>query len=194
MSNLNLLPWREQKRKDTVNQFKAQSIFAVILYLVALAGGFLFLQAKTDNQIARNNFLDKEIRKLESKISAIRDIEQKRAKLEKRLEVINELQIKRFLPTKLLNSWTVLAPSRIYFDNVSYFEEQVSVEGKTEQRGPHTFFMQNLEETKWIKSIKPVQLVEIENLPAGYNLEMFKLNYMVNLKKLGEMREQEFQQ
>ena len=62
MAHINLLPWREELRKEQTRQFVSLTIFSVIL-----TGALIFLvhvniNRVTDSQIARNAMLENEIR------------------------------------------------------------------------------------------------------------------------------------
>ena len=81
MPRINLLPWREELRKER------QRNFAVAAAAAVLIGGAVVFTAKTmvngqiQHQENRNQMLNKEIAALDQQIGEIRDLEEKKDRL-----------------------------------------------------------------------------------------------------------------
>ena len=103
MARINLLPWREEQRRDRQRQFMSTllmtSILGVVLVFIA---GAVFDQ-KIQHQQYRNELVKTEIRKLEGRIKRIDELERTRARLISRKQVIERLQASRAMTVELLD-------------------------------------------------------------------------------------------
>src|SRR3970282_189365 len=92
MAKINLLPWREEKRKEKQQQF------IMMVVGVALVAGLIFLMAQAmvsasiETQKNRNIFMQGKIGELEKKITEIKELQARREQLEERMNVIQSLQ------------------------------------------------------------------------------------------------------
>src|SRR5579864_3237362 len=95
MPRINLLPWREQQRKER------KLAFTVALGVAALAAGvvafaiYLMFGSMIDAQERRNETLRAEIKKLDKQIEEINDLENAKQKFIARMEIIEKLQRSR---------------------------------------------------------------------------------------------------
>jgi len=103
MARINLLPWREEQRRDRQRQFMSTLLMTSILgvVLVFLAGAVF--DQKIKHQQYRNELVNKEIRKLEGRIKRIDELERTRARLISRKQVIERLQASRAMTVELLD-------------------------------------------------------------------------------------------
>jgi type IV pilus assembly protein PilN len=103
MARINLLPWREEQRRERQRQFMSTLLMTSILgvVLVFLAGAIF--DQKIKHQQYRNELVNKEIRKLEGRIKRIDELERTRARLISRKQVIERLQASRAMTVELLD-------------------------------------------------------------------------------------------
>lgn len=103
MARINLLPWREEQRRDRQRQFMSTLLMTSILgvVLVFLAGAVF--EQKIKHQQYRNELVKKEIRSLEGRIKRIDELERTRARLISRKQVIERLQASRAMTVELLD-------------------------------------------------------------------------------------------
>ena len=74
MARINLLPWREEQRRDRQRYFMATVLVAAVLGVVLVfIAGFIFDQ-KISHQELRNEMVKTEIRVLETRIKKIQDL------------------------------------------------------------------------------------------------------------------------
>ena len=71
MQGINLLPWREERRRAKDKQLLTTAVLIWILCVVAVFGGFSYLELLKENQKKRNSYLNSEISKLDEKIKEI---------------------------------------------------------------------------------------------------------------------------
>ena len=114
MAYINLLPWREENEKAQQREY-----FTLLAAVALTAFAIVFLvsqifQARIDGQNARNQFLKNEITILDTRISAIKDLNAKKKELEKRISVIEQLQRSRNVGTQVLDEIAKIVPVGVY--------------------------------------------------------------------------------
>ena len=105
MARINLLPWREEQRRDRQRHFMMTMLVTSILgvFLVFVIGAVY--DQKINHQQSRNQLVKQEISQLEARIKKIDELERTRARLISRKQVIERLQASRSMTVELLDSW-----------------------------------------------------------------------------------------
>jgi len=103
MIRLNLLPWREQRRRERKQQFQRQLGLVVALALSVVLAVFLVNAGRIAIQSERNQLLSKENALLDSSIREIKQLEQQIASLNARRAAVEQLQNGRAYPVCLLD-------------------------------------------------------------------------------------------
>jgi type IV pilus assembly protein PilN len=93
--NVNLLPWREERRRQRDRKMLANGVLIWVLCGVVVFSGFTFFKNKQNYQEKRNQYLSSEIRKLDEKIKEIKSLRKQKENLLVRMEVIQNLQRER---------------------------------------------------------------------------------------------------
>ena len=95
MPRINLLPWRDQQRKERkLGFFVALAAAAVCALLVAFAG-YLMFESMISAQESRNQRLKAEIKTVDRQIEEINDLESQKQRFISRMQVIDKLQRSR---------------------------------------------------------------------------------------------------
>ena len=95
MARINLLPWREELRKEKQRQFLSILGLVFVLGVVVVMSYKYTVGMQIDTQVQRNNFLKAEIKSLEKQIKEIEKLEAERQQLIDRMEMITSLQQSR---------------------------------------------------------------------------------------------------
>src|ERR1044072_3190453 len=95
MPRINLLPWREAERKRKRQEFGVGAIAALMFAGVVYLAVNWQMQSAIDDQLARNEYLNSQIRELDKQIAEILDLEQQKARLQARIQVIEQLELSR---------------------------------------------------------------------------------------------------
>ena len=103
MARINLLPWREEQRRDRQRQFMSTLLMTSILGVVLVFMTGAVFDQKVKHQQYRNELVKKEIHKLEGRIKRIDELERTRARLISRKQVIERLQASRAMTVELLD-------------------------------------------------------------------------------------------
>ena len=157
--HINLLPWREQRRKDQQRQFLISAVGAVI---VAFGGIFLansYIQTHIDRQNARNSRIEQENKMLDAQIVEIRDLQRLRQNLIDRMRVIEQLQDQRTISVHLFDELINTLPDGITLVAMRQDGEQILLDGQAQSNARVSSYMKNLDGSSWFHA---PQLVVIE--------------------------------
>ena len=91
-TRLNLLPWRDIRRREQDRQLLTIAIGAWVLMVVIVFYAHIHVSAQIEAQNRRNTFLKEEIAKVEKQIKELDDLKKKRQDLIARMNVIQQLQ------------------------------------------------------------------------------------------------------
>ncbi|MEJ2143181.1 MAG: PilN domain-containing protein [Gammaproteobacteria bacterium] len=149
MAHINLLPWREEKRKEQQKQFASITGLSVVLIaLIILAVHFQYSRM-IDYQNSRNAFLKREISKVEKQIKEIEDLNKEKQRLLARMEVIQELQHNRPEIVHLFDELVRIMPDGTYFNSFKQNNRALSIEGLAQSNARVSALMRNLENSDW---------------------------------------------
>ena len=92
MAKINLLPWREELRKEKQKEFLTLLGMAAVFALVVWGGVHFYHTQLIEYHQARNHYLEQEIAKLDEKIKEIKRLEKEKERLLARMRAIEQLQ------------------------------------------------------------------------------------------------------
>ena len=145
MARINLLPWREELRRERQRQFMISLLLSAIAgCIVVFLVSFGFNQ-RISHQEARNQKLSGEIRKLEIRINRIEKLEQTRERLLSRKRIIEELQASRSLTVELLDKLAKSIPVGITLDTVRQQGVNLSLTGNSQSNARVSAYLQSLD-------------------------------------------------
>lgn len=154
MAHINLLPWREELRKEQTRQF------ITLLVISALLTGAIILLIHVnfgkliDHQNFRNNMLQTEINKLETQLKEIQELEQTKEKLLSRMEIIQSLQQRRPQIVHVFDEIVRTLPDGIYITNFEQKGENITFTGIAESNGRVSAYMRNIDASDWLTEPK----------------------------------------
>lgn len=152
MAHINLLPWREELRKEQKKQFAILSLLTVVLAGLVMLYAHLHIGGLLDDQNARNEYLKTETAALDQRIKEIKDLENTRAKLQARINIIQQLQRSRPGVVHLFDELARTLPNGVYLAGIAQKDQAVTVTGVAQSNARVSAFMRNVEESKWIGS------------------------------------------
>jgi type IV pilus assembly protein PilN len=145
MARINLLPWRAERRKQREREFYmmlgASALAAVLVFL----GATYWMGQRIDNQTARNNYLDKQIKDLDVKIEKIKDLEKTRSQLLARKQIIEDLQSNRSQMVHLFDQLAKTIPNGTRLTSLKQANDVLTLEGLAESSTRVATYMRNME-------------------------------------------------
>lgn len=150
MSNINLLPWREEEKKLNKQHFFIGSglglagVFAIMLCVNILVGSWI------DNQQQRNALLSGEMQILDIKLGKIKELRKRKDKLQERIDLVQSLQRSRNTPTQLMNVLPQLVPTGVNLSTLTFKNDIITIHGTSESNTRLAILLRNIEESEWL--------------------------------------------
>ena len=126
---INLLPHREEKRRQRKRAFFATLGLSAVLGLLVAGIWYAVLQQMTAAQQARNEFLKAEIARLEVQIKDIATLKTEIEALKARQQAVENLQTDRNIPVHVLNDLVHQTPEGVYFTSMRQEGQMLTVSG-----------------------------------------------------------------
>ena len=149
MARINLLPWREERRKQRQKEFMTMlglsALGAVLLSFLIVN----YFSRQIDGQNERNAFLQQKIEEVQKQIDEIKTLEDKRDQLLRRKEIIEKLQSDRSQMVHLFDSLVRTIPDGVVLTSIKQ-EEKLSLEGRTQSNARVSTYMRSLEGSGWM--------------------------------------------
>jgi len=160
MARINLLPWREERRKQREREFYA--ILGGAFAAAALVSFLLVMwfDGQIEGQKARNQFLQGQIQEMDKKLVEVQDLEKTRSKLLLRKQAIEELQANRSQMVHLFDDLVRTIPDGVRLSSIKQTGEILMLEGQAESNARVSNYMRNLEASAWMTN------PELQNVEA----------------------------
>ena len=173
MARINLLPWREERRKqrqkDFAVMFAMAALGAVLLSFIIIS----YYNGQIDGQNERNNYMREQIAQVDKAIKEIEELDKKKAKLLARKEVIEELQANRSQMVHLFDSLVRTIPDGAVLTSIKQDSQTLTLEGRAQSNARVSTYMRNLEGSGWMTS-PDLSIIEAKGSDKGLPYE-FKL-------------------
>ena len=145
MARINLLPWREELRRERQKHFMMSLMMTAILGVVLVFMVGLFFDQKIRHQQFRNDLIRTEISELETRIKRIDELERTRGRLISRKQVIEELQASRSMTVELLDNLAKSIPVGVTLESIRQQGMTLSLKGSSQSNARVSAYLQQLE-------------------------------------------------
>ena len=159
MAQINLLPWREELRKEQTNQFVSFIGLALLFTAALLLLVHMTMNRMIDHQDSRNSILTNEIKRLDSELEKIKDLEETKDKLLSRMEIIQSLQQKRPQIVHLFDEVVKTIPEGLHVTDIKQAGDTITIQGIAESNGRVSAYMRNIDNSDWMTKPK-LQVIE----------------------------------
>lgn len=164
MARINLLPWREERREERRKRF----LLALTGVFVGSVGALLIadqvISAAIDRQVARNDYISKQIAVVDERIKQISELKARRQQLVERMRIIQDLQGNRQVSGRIFDQLARTLPDGVYFTEVKMTGKALSISGAAESNNRVSDLMRNLEASDWFDA---PSLNEVKATTAG---------------------------
>ena len=175
MPQINLLPWREELRKQRNKEFGISAAVAVLLMGAVVAGVHYHFQERIAFQQKRNAFLEAEIAKLDQKIKQIQQIDAEKQRLLARMQIIQKLQSSRPEIVHLFDEFVRTIPEGVYFTSIAQKDRDLNIQGIAQSNARVSTLMRQMEASDYLVNPALVEIVAV-NQPAGATGEQVRLS------------------
>jgi type IV pilus assembly protein PilN len=152
MAKINLLPWREELKKQKQKDFITSIGLGMLLAASAMLYVHMHVSGQIDEQKGRNEFLVKEISSLDSKIKEIADLDAKKENMIARMDVIQTLQVSRPQVVHLFEEIALTIPEGVYLESLKQSKSSLAVSGVAQANSRVSEYMRNVDASEWLQS------------------------------------------
>ncbi len=180
MARINLLPWRDEQRRERQRQFMltllaTTMLGAVLVYMV----GTVYDQRITHQQV-RNDLIKSEVRKLVLRITRIDELERTRGRLISRKQVIERLQASRSITVELLDNLAKSIPVGVTLITIEQQGSSLMMTGSSQSNARVSAYLRELEQNELFRN---PQLEFVRSAPVANNtIEPYQFSISVMLR------------
>jgi type IV pilus assembly protein PilN len=164
MPRINLLPWREQQRKERKLAFFVALGGAAIGALLVAFAGYLLVNSMISAQERRNERLRTEIKGVDRQIEQINDLETQKQRFISRMQVIEKLQRSRSEVVHLFDEVAKTMPDGTYLTAFKQDGKKLKFEGVAQSSTRVSTFMRNISGSQWMRD---PELEVVESKPGN---------------------------
>lgn len=180
MRQINLLPWREARRKQQKRAFGVLAGCSLVVAAAIVGAVHLHFSHEIDVQTGRNDYLRAEIEKQKGVADEIKTMEETKSQIMGRMDVIQSLQKSRPEMVHVFDEMVKVLPEEVYLTDLTRQAEAMKVTGVARNNNLVSNFMRNIEASDWFGT---PALREINNKDIfGVRASFFELG--VTKKKL----------
>ena len=164
MPSINLLPWREEQRKQRQKEFTLGAFAAFVGGLAVMWYVNGTYNSQISYQNSRNARLEKEIQVLKEQIEELNGLERQKERLLARMDSIDKLQRSRPEVVHLFDQMVEVLPNGVYLTSVKQNGLSLEFKGSAESSTRVSALMRNIERSEWLSNpgLDVVQTVEDE--------------------------------
>ncbi|WPN30544.1 PilN domain-containing protein [Pseudomonas sp. P5_109] len=164
MARINLLPWREERREARRKRFLLVLVAATVGMIGVVLVANQVISGVIDRQIARNDYIGKQIAVVDERITQINDLKTHRQQLVERMRIIQDLQGNRQVSGRIFDQLARALPEGVYFTEVKMTAKTLSITGAAQSNNRVSELMRNLEASDWFDA---PSLTEVKAAAAG---------------------------
>lgn len=159
MAKINLLPWRQERRKEQQRQFFTLVGLSSLMVLLLIVAVYFEYSRQISAQQSRNKYLRDYSLKLDDQIKEVSELEAKKSLMEQRMEAIKTLQRNRPEMVHLFDELVRIIPEGVHLLSLKQSGNSLDLVGFAQSNARVSSFMRNIDQSLWFTE---PQLVSIE--------------------------------
>jgi len=167
MARINLLPWREERKRARQREFFSMLGFAALIGGAIAFGLWSFYNGIISGQHERNQYLESEIARLREANKEIAVLDQQKARLLARKQVIEELQSQRSRMVHLFDTLVRTIPEGVALNSLHQNGNTLTLQGRTQSNARVSAYMRSLESSDWM-SDPQLSIIEAQGLDGSF--------------------------
>jgi len=152
MAHINLLPWREERRKELQNQFVVSLVIVAAIGGAIWGAGHYYHTQLIEVQNSRLKLIEDNIAVVDKKIEEIKKLEEEKERLLARMRAIEELQSNRPLIVRLFDEIVNSLPEGVSINSLIQRGNKIEIQGVAQSNARVSSFMRNISNSKWINN------------------------------------------
>lgn len=183
LHDINLLPWREEKRQEYKQRFYGMVVLGVLVAIGLQWFGSLYIDHLKTQQKARNQQLQAYVQELDKQLINLKAIEAKHKSILTRLRLVESLQNERNKTTDFMNLMPELVPEGVYVDKMKMNGRDVEIGGISDSTARLATMLDNFENSAWLMNIEMHSIVS-GKVVFGKKFQTFKVSFRFESKPL----------
>ncbi|MDM8547838.1 PilN domain-containing protein [Candidatus Venteria ishoeyi] len=182
MAHINLLPWRDELRKEREIRFGLYTGIAVVITALIFLAAYTYVENLRANQQARNDYLNQQIKLANNKIKEIEALEKRREGVKKRISVIRKLNDSRPQIVRLFNDLSSTLPNGVFYKNIKQKNNAIDMDGAAQSNARVSSLMNRINSSDWLEK-STLNLVQNNEQPIekGKKSRSFKLSVSMKI-------------
>jgi type IV pilus assembly protein PilN len=152
MPRINLLPWRDEQRRERQVQFLIALGAAALTACLLAFLGYLMFSSMIDGQQRRNDRLRAEIKNLDKQIEEINSLETSKQNFIARMQIIEKLQQSRPEIVHIFDEIVKTLPDGAYLTSIKQTDQRFKFDGIAQSSTRVSAFMRNIDSSEWLKN------------------------------------------
>lgn len=185
MPRINLLPWREEERKQRQRDFGVAMGGAVVAGIAVVMATMFVFNSMIQAQERRNARLTDEIQILEKSIEEIDSLERDKERLLARMEIIDQLQKSRPEIVHLFDEISRQLPDGVYLTGLRQNGSRVELRGVAQSSTRVSALMRQIDASDWLDD---PEVERVETNDVGTSRQS---SFVVYLKQESPLDEEE---
>ena len=179
MIRINLLPYRQEKRRQRQRQMVVLCAMTAGLAALTVMLVYTILNTWIEGQESRNSFLKAENAKLDQQIDEIKRVKEETAALLARKQVVESLQSNRSEAVHILDQLLRVLPEGTYLKSIHQTGTAINLTGYAQSNARVSTLLRNLDDSPWLEG---AELVEIRSATVN-NVRASEFNVNVKVKR-----------
>lgn len=150
MPHINLLPWREDQRREKQRQFINVAAGAAIVMVGIIVLVHISMAGDIEEQNNRNQFINDQITRVDKDIKEIESLEKEKAALLARMKVIQELQSSRPEIVHIFDEIATNVPDKVFLIKLTRKGRDIDLVGVADSNDYVSELMRNLNKSPWL--------------------------------------------
>jgi type IV pilus assembly protein PilN len=167
MPRINLLPWRDQQRRERRLAFFVALGGAAVAAAVVTFAAYLLYNSWISAQEARNDLLRAEIKKVDRQIEEINDLEAQKQRFISRMQVIDKLQRSRSEEVRLFDEVAKNIPDGAYLTSFGQNSKKLKFQGVALSSTRVSALMRNISASQYMKDPELEVVESKKDQPGG---------------------------
>lgn len=190
-TRINLLPWRDERRRLREREFFTMLGGAAIVGALGVIMWSMITGGAIDNQTARNTYLADQIAEMDKRIEQIKELDKTKARLIGRKNAIELLQANRSQMVHIFDELVVTIPDGVRLNGLKQVGEQLTLEGLAESNTRVANYMRNIDRSPWMGRSEVSRIENRTGLTGADPRLPYQFSLSVRLLKAGEQKSPE---
>lgn len=154
MADINLLPWREERRDRKNREFRLVGLFAAVLAVAIAFAVWSYFNNELNDQYDANNHITEQNKALDKQLTEIETLEGRREAIVSRMRVIQDLQGRRPVPVRVWYDVANALPQALYLNVFQREGSLLSFTGRADNPNVVSSLVRNLNASDWLENSK----------------------------------------